>query len=195
VRQQDEKGKLGDAMRAWLKNPNDGAAADVIEADPLEVGSTRTRCVATLLSGGHADNALPQLATANINCRILPGVSPDAIRTELEKAVADPGVVVTRRDDNVSTPASPLRADVVGAFTDSIHAGFPNSKILPQMSAGATDGAKFRAVGIPVYGVDGAWGVSPDDERAHGRDERLPVKAFADDIAHWGRMLSRLAAQ
>ncbi|QJU58642.1 M20/M25/M40 family metallo-hydrolase [Sphingomonas sp. AP4-R1] len=195
VRQQDEKGALGDAMRAWLKNPNDGRAADVIEADPLEVGSTRTRCVATLLSGGHADNALPQLATANINCRILPGVSPDAIRAELEKVVADPGVAVTRRDDNVSTPASPLRADVVSAFTDSVHARFPHSKILPQMSAGATDGAKFRAVGIPVYGADGAWIVSPDDERAHGRDERLPVKAFADDIAHWDRMLSRLAAQ
>ncbi|PZU09558.1 M20/M25/M40 family metallo-hydrolase [Sphingomonas sp.] len=195
VRQQDEKGPLGDAMRAWLKDPKDGKAADLIEADPLEVGSTRTRCVATLLAGGHADNALPQLATANINCRILPGVSPDAIRDELEKVVADPGVVVTRRDDNVSTAASPLRPDVVGAFTDAVHARFPSAKIVPQMSAGATDGAKFRAVGIPIYGVDGAWIISPEDERAHGRDERLPVKAFADDIDHWHRMLSRLAAQ
>jgi acetylornithine deacetylase/succinyl-diaminopimelate desuccinylase-like protein len=195
VRQQDEKGPLGDAMRAWLKDPSDGKAADVIEADPLEVGSTRTRCVATLLSGGHADNALPQLATANINCRILPGVSPDAIKTELEAAIHDPGVAVTRADDNVGTAASPLRPDVVGAFTAAVHARFPTSKIVPQMSAGATDGAKFRAVGIPVYGVDGAWGISPEDERAHGRDERLPVKAFADDIAHWDGMLSRLAAQ
>ncbi|MDO6416926.1 M20/M25/M40 family metallo-hydrolase [Sphingomonas sp. BIUV-7] len=195
VRQQDEKGALGNAMRAWLKDPKDGKAADAIEADPLEVGSTRTRCVATLLSGGHADNALPQLATANINCRILPGVSPDAIRTELEAAIKDPGVVVTRRDDNATTAASPLRPDVVAAFTDAVHARFPASKIVPQMSAGATDGAKFRAVGIPIYGVDGAWIISPDDERAHGRDERLPVKAFADDIAHWDGMLSRLAAQ
>lgn len=195
VRQQDEKGPLGDAMRAWLKDPKDGKAADVIEADPLEVGSTRTRCVATLLSGGHADNALPQLATANINCRILPGVSPDAIKTELEAAVKDTGVVITRADDNVSTLASPLRPDVVGAFTDAVHALHPSSKIVPQMSAGATDGAKFRAVGIPIYGVDGAWGISPEDERAHGRDERLKVQAFADDIEHWSRMLTRLAAQ
>jgi acetylornithine deacetylase/succinyl-diaminopimelate desuccinylase-like protein len=195
VRQQDEKGPLGDAMRAWLKDPKDGKAADVIEADPLEVGSTRTRCVATLLSGGHADNALPQLATANINCRILPGVSPDAIKTELDAAVKDSGVVITRADDNVSTLASPLRPDVVTAFTDAVHALHPDSKIVPQMSAGATDGAKFRAVGIPIYGVDGAWGISPEDERAHGRDERLKVQAFADDIEHWSRMLTRLAAQ
>lgn len=193
MRQADEKGALGDAMRAWLNDPRDGKAADVIEASDLEVGSTRTRCVATLLSGGHADNALPQLATANINCRIMPGVSPDAVLKELQAAVADPGVVVTRADDNVSTPASPLRPDVVGAFAGAVHARFPKARIIPGMSAGATDGAKFRAVGIPVYGVDGAWIVSPDDERAHGRDERLPVKAFADDIDHWRMMLARLA--
>ena len=95
-RQKVEKGALGDAMRAWLKNPNNGAAADVIEADEGEIGVTRTRCVATRLSGGHADNALPQLASANINCRILPGVSPDAISAELEKIAADRSVVVTR---------------------------------------------------------------------------------------------------
>ena len=195
ARQADEKGTLGNAMRAWLKDPKDGKAADVIEADPLEIGSTRTRCVATLLSGGHADNALPQLATATVNCRILPGVSPDAIGRELQTLVADPGVVVTRLDHNASTSASPLRPDVVGAYTDAVHARFPTSKIIPQMSAGATDGAKFRAVGIPVYGVDGGWIVSPEDERAHGRDERLPVKAFADDILHWQAMLPRLAAQ
>jgi acetylornithine deacetylase/succinyl-diaminopimelate desuccinylase-like protein len=113
----------------------------------------------------------------------------------LQKLVADPDVAVTRLDSNESTSASPLRPDVVGAYTDAVHARFPTSKIIPQMSAGATDGAKFRAVGVPVYGVDGAWIVSPEDERAHGRDERLPVKAFADDILHWQAMLSRLAAQ
>lgn len=193
VRQEDEKGPLGNAMRAWLKDPKDGRAADAIEADPLEVGMTRTRCVATLLSGGHADNALPQLATATINCRIMPGVSPDAIRDELQALVQDPGVAVTRTDDNESTAASPLRPDVVGAFTAAVHARHTSSKIVPQMSAGATDGAKFRAVGIPVYGVDGAWIVSPEDERAHGRDERLPVKAFADDIGHWEQMMRQLA--
>jgi acetylornithine deacetylase/succinyl-diaminopimelate desuccinylase-like protein len=192
-RQKSEKGKLGDAMRAWLANPKDGRAADVIEADELEIGQTRTRCVATLLSGGHADNALPQLATANVNCRILPGVSPDAIRDELQRIVADPGVKVERRDDNVGAGASPLRPDVLKAYTDAVHRRHPGDPIIPQMSAGATDGRYFRAAGIPVYGVDGSWFVSPEDDRAHGRDERLPVQAFYEDIDHWVDMLTALA--
>jgi len=192
ARQKDEKGPLGDAMRAWLKDPKDGKAADFIEADAVEVGTTRTRCVATLLSGGHADNALPQLATANINCRIMPGVSPDAIRDELKTLIADPGVEVVRKDDNASSPASPLRPDVLTAYTEAVRARHPGSVIIPHMSTGATDGAKFRTVGIPVYGVDGAWIVTPEDERAHGLDERLPVQAFRDDIAHWTAMIGKL---
>src|SRR4029079_12156364 len=89
---------LGQAMRAWLANPNDGAAADAIEANPLEVGLTRTRCVATMLKGGHAPNALPQLAEANVNCRIMPGVEPKAVEAEL-KAIVGPGVEVTAAPD------------------------------------------------------------------------------------------------
>lgn len=193
ARQKSEKGKLGDAMRAWLADPKDGHAADAIEADELEIGQTRTRCVATLLSGGHADNALPQLATANVNCRILPGVSPNTIRDELQRIVADPGVTIERRDDNVSGDASPLRADVLKAYADAVHRRHPSDPIIPQMSAGATDGRFFRATGIPVYGVDGSWFVSPEDDRAHGRDERIPVEAFEQDLDHWVDMLSHLA--
>lgn len=192
-RAKQETGPLGDAMRRWVANPSDGAAADAIEASELEVGTTRTRCVATMLSGGHADNALPQLATARVNCRILPGVEPKVIEAELKK-IAGEGVEVKVADDpNVPTPVSPLRPDVVGAYTNSIHAMFPKAQIIPQMSTGATDGKEFRAVGIPVYGVDGSWIVSPDDERAHGRDERLPVKALDDDVDHWVRMITSLA--
>jgi acetylornithine deacetylase/succinyl-diaminopimelate desuccinylase-like protein len=192
-RQKTEKGPLGDAMRAWLKNPADGKAADVIEADPGEVGLTRTRCVATRLFGGHADNALPQLATATVNCRILPGVDPDAIRDELEKLVADPGVAVTRNDDHETAVASPLRTDVMEAYTAAVRALHPDAPVMPEMSAGASDARPFRVAGIPVYGVDGSWGVIPDDMRAHGRDERLPVKALADDVQHWVLMIKRLA--
>jgi acetylornithine deacetylase/succinyl-diaminopimelate desuccinylase-like protein len=192
-RAKQEKGALGDAMRAWLANPDDGAAADAIEANELEVGTTRTRCVATMLSGGHADNALPQIATGRVNCRIMPGVEPKAIEAELKRMVG-PGVAVTVADDpNVPTPVSPLRPDVVGAYTASVHAMFPDAQIIPQMSTGATDGKEFRAVGIPTYGVDGSWIISPDDERAHGRDERLPVKALDDDVDHWARMVAALA--
>ena len=192
VRQRSESGALGDAMRAWLKNPDDGAAADAVEADPGEVGLTRTRCVATMLAGGHAPNALPQTARATVNCRILPGVSPDAIRNELQRIAGD-RVEVTRLDHEVSSPDSPLRPDVLKAFTDSVHAMYPDSPIVPTMSAGASDGRLFRIHGIPVYGVEGSWGLVPDDLRAHGRDERLPVKALYDDVDHWVRMVKALA--
>jgi acetylornithine deacetylase/succinyl-diaminopimelate desuccinylase-like protein len=192
-REKVEKGALGDAMRAWLRNPKDGRAADAIEADEGETGITRTRCVATRLFGGHADNALPQLATATVNCRIMPGVSPDAIRDELEKIVGDRQVKVTRNDAQVSSLDSPLRPDVVGAFTEAVRKRHPNAPVFPEMSTGASDGRPFRVIGIPIYGVDGAWGIVPDDLRAHGRDERLPVKALDDDVDHWVSMLGKLA--
>ena len=191
-RQKGETGALGDAMRAWLTNAADGAAADAIEADLGEVGLTRTRCVATMLTGGHAPNALPQLARATVNCRILPGVSPDAIRDELQR-MAGAKVEVARLDEAVSSLDSPLRPDILKAYTDSVRTMFPNAPVMPEMSTGASDARPFREHGIPVYGVDGSWGVVPDDMRAHGRDERLPVKALGDDVDHWVRMLKTLA--
>ena len=184
---------LGQAMRAWLANPNDGAAADAIEANPLEVGVTRTRCVATMLKGGHADNALPQLAEATVNCRILPGVEPKVVEAELQKMVGPNIEVSPLGDIGRPTPASPLRPDVVNAYTKAVHARFPHAEIIPQMSTGATDGLEFRARGIPVYGVDGQWGISPDDERAHGKDERIPVQSLWDNILHWESMVRDLA--
>ncbi|MEA3060923.1 MAG: hypothetical protein QOJ94_704 [Sphingomonadales bacterium] len=195
VREKSERGPLGDAMRRWLANPNDGAAADFIEADPGEVGLTRTRCVATRLEGGHADNALPQLARATINCRIMPGTEPAAIRDELERVVADANVKVERTDNQAMSLASPLRPDVVAAYTAAVHKRHPDSPIMPEMSTGASDARPFRVAGIPVYGVDGSWGVIPDDLRAHGRDERLPVKAFYEDVDHWVDMLTLLAGK
>lgn len=192
ARATQEKGALGDAMRRWLKDENDGAAADAIEADPTEVGGTRTRCVATRLEGGHADNALPQMARATVNCRILPGIPAKDVQAELQAAVGE-GVAVTPIGESTASPASPLRADVVKAYTDAVHARHPGALIIPQMSAGATDGLYFRATGIPVYGVDGTWIVIPEDERAHGRDERIPVKSFNENLDHWHDMLAKLA--
>jgi acetylornithine deacetylase/succinyl-diaminopimelate desuccinylase-like protein len=194
-REKGEKGPLGDAMRAWLKDPNNGEAADLIEADEGEVGLTRTRCVATRLEGGHADNALPQLARATVNCRIMPGVEPAAIRDELERMVNDPEVKVERTDDQAMSLASPLRPDVTAAYTAAVRARHPNAPVMPEMSTGASDARPFRVAGIPVYGVDGSWGIVPDDLRAHGRDERLPVKALYDDVDHWTDMLKALAGK
>ena len=191
--EQEGPSALGNAMRAWLSNPNDGAAADAIEANPLEVGLTRTRCVATMLKGGHADNALPQLAEATVNCRIFPGVQPTAVQAELQSVVGSNVEVTPLADIGHPTPVSPLRPDIVNAYTKAVHARFPDQPIIPQMSTGATDGLEFRARGIPVYGVDGQWGVSPDDERAHGKDERIPVQSLWDNVMHWESMMRDLA--
>lgn len=194
-REKLEKGPLGDAMRRWLANPNDGEAADFIEASESEVGLTRTRCVPTRLFAGHADNALPQLATAMINCRIFPGVDPNAIRAELERVVADPEVKVTRNDDNPASLASPLRPDVTAAYTRAVHALHPNQPVFPEMSTGASDARPFRVAGIPVYGVNGGWTVTPIDNRAHGKDERLPVQSLYDNVVHWQMLLQDLAGK
>ncbi len=194
---QEGDSPLGQAIRRWLANPNDGAAADEIEANPLEVGLTRTRCVATMLEGGHADNALPQMAKATVNCRIMPGVDPKDVQSEIQQFVGPKVEVVP--DPNYlgqSTPPSPLRPDVLKAVTDAIQTIHgPAMRVYPLMSTGASDGSFFRAKGIPVYDVDGSWGISPDDERAHGLDERIPVRAMYDDVVHWETIIRELAGR
>src|SRR5438270_7264170 len=190
-----DKGPLGAAMGRWLANPNDGEAADLIEASESEVGLTRTRCVPTRLFGGHADNALPQLATAMINCRIFPGEDPNAVKAELERIVNDPTVVVTRNDNYVASLASPLRPDVTAAFTHAVQALHPAIPIFPEMSTGASDARPFRVAGIPVYGTNGAWVQVPTDFRAHGKDERIPAQSLYDNVVHWQLMLRDLAGK
>lgn len=183
------------ALARWVANPNDGEAADAIEADENYVGLTRTRCVATRLFGGHANNALPQLAQATINCRILPGVSPDAVRDELVRIVADKNIAVTRLDDNPASLASPIRADVTAAYTKAVTTIHPGMPVVPEMSTGASDARPFRVAGVPVYGVGGTWVRVPVDLRAHGKDERLPVKALDDGVMHWKIMLREMAGR
>ncbi|MEP6983001.1 MAG: M20/M25/M40 family metallo-hydrolase [Sphingomicrobium sp.] len=193
---QEGDSALGRAMRAWLANANDGAAADLVEASPIDVGLTRTRCVATMLSGGHADNALPQSATATVNCRIMPGVEPKDVQAEIQRTVGPKVEVVP--DPNyigVPTPASPLRSEVLAAVTSAIHPVVdPRMEVYPVMAAGASDGSFFRAQGIPVYDVDGSWGITPIDDRAHGLDERVPVRAMYDDVVYWEKLIRGLAS-
>src|SRR3954468_12275552 len=193
---QEGSSPLGQAMRRWLANPKDGAAADIVESSALDVGLTRTRCVATMLSGGHADNALPQSATATVNCRIFPGVEPKAVQAELQQLVgANVEVKPDPNYEGVPTPASPLRPDVLKAVTAAIQRFHgPEMHVFPVMAAGASDGSFFRAQGIPVYDVDGSWGISPLDDRAHGLDERLPVRAMYDDVLHWEMIFKALAS-
>jgi len=198
VRAKQEGGSaLGKAISAWLANEQDGTAADAVEANELETGLTRTRCVATELEGGHADNALPQMARATVNCRIMPGVSPDTIEAEL-KGVVGAGVEVTKNPNYLGrpTPVSPQRAEITKAYQDAVRAlDGPNVPIVALMSTGATDGAFFREAGMPVYGVDGSWVISPEDERAHGLDERMPVRAVYDNVLFWEMVLKELAGR
>jgi acetylornithine deacetylase/succinyl-diaminopimelate desuccinylase-like protein len=196
-RSKDEKGPLGDAMRRWLANPADGEAADVIENSEIEVGKTRTRCVATMLSAGHADNALPQSAKATVNCRIMPGVEPKVVEAELEKAVG-PNVEVTPDPTFIGkpTPVFPIRPEVLAAYTKAVQQLHgPGMRVVPTMTTGTTDASFFRAAGIPVYGADGGWIISPDDERSHGLDERLPARAAYDNVVHWETMIRELAGR
>jgi acetylornithine deacetylase/succinyl-diaminopimelate desuccinylase-like protein len=148
-----------------------------------------------MLQGGHADNALPQSATATVNCRIFPGVQPTAVQAELQKLVG-PKVEVKPDPEFIGqpTPASPLRPDVVSAVTAAIQKlDGPEMTVYPLMSTGASDGSFFRAQGIPVYDIDGSWGISPLDDRAHGLDERIPVRAFYDDVVYWQMIFRSLA--
>jgi acetylornithine deacetylase/succinyl-diaminopimelate desuccinylase-like protein len=188
----DPRPNLTAAITNWLGG--DEAAADTVEMDETYAGLTRTRCVATRLFGGHADNALPQLATAMVNCRIFPGIDPNATLAELQKIAGD-GVKVTRNDDYVASLISPLRPDVVAAFTKAVQTLHPGMPVSPEMSTGASDARPFRVAGIPVYGVSGEWVRVPIDMRAHGKDERLPVKALDDGVKHWMILVQEMAGK
>lgn len=193
VRQTTAPPPLADAIGRWLANPDDGAAADAIEATTSEIGLTRTRCVATMMKSGHASNMLPELATALVNCRLFPEASPDAVRDELEATVADAEVVVTRNDSYPATGMSPLRADVTAAFTKAVHAVHPGMPVAPTIVTGATDARTFRRIGIPVYTVSAQWLRVPSDMRVNHADERIPVQSLYDGVRHWKIMLGELA--
>jgi acetylornithine deacetylase/succinyl-diaminopimelate desuccinylase-like protein len=137
----------------------------------------RTTCVATQLEGGHAINALPQLAAANINCRVLPEDSVDYVQSTLKRIVADDQVSINILGEVNKAPASPLNSEIVGAMTTATQELWPGVPVVPIMVPYATDGAYLRAAGIPTYGIQGFF-MDRDDIRFHGRDERLLVTSF-----------------
>jgi acetylornithine deacetylase/succinyl-diaminopimelate desuccinylase-like protein len=157
------------------------------------VGQIRTTCVATTVNAGHAPNALPQRATANVNCRIFPGVTVAAVQQELARVISDPSAKITLSDDdNPFADASPLRPDVMKAVTKAVKARYPKLEITPSMSAGATDSLIFRAAGMPSYGVSGLFQRS-EDSFAHGLNERIPVAEIAPALAHWRTLITELS--
>ncbi|HYD87650.1 MAG TPA: M20/M25/M40 family metallo-hydrolase [Vitreimonas sp.] len=181
------------AMRRFAERPGDRVAARTLSQNPNISTLLRTTCVATMLTGGHAENALPQTASATVNCRIFPGVPVADVQNEL-RAIAGPNVEVAPLGPANFSDASPLRSDVMEATTRAVHASHPGVLITPFMSAGATDGLFFRAAGIPTYGV-GAIFIGDEDDFAHGLNERVPVESFYQGLTHWRVLLTELAGR
>jgi acetylornithine deacetylase/succinyl-diaminopimelate desuccinylase-like protein len=187
-----DNGQYGELVKRFLANPKDRETADLLEG--LDPGSTRTRCVATMLSGGHAPNALPQKAEATVNCRIFPGVKIEEVRLQLQ-ALAGPDVTVSAIEGSQTpeTAPTPLREDVTEAFRAAIATRFKDAPVVPFQSAGATDGAFLRSQGMPVYGFGGYWGIIGEKEGAHGLDERVWAEGFHGQVPIWMEMLRRVA--
>ena len=171
----------------------DSAAVSRLSRIPYYNSLMRTTCVATRLFAGHADNALPQLARATINCRLLPDASPDSVQAMLTRVIGDTAVKVSPLAPPTPSPASPLRPDIMGPIERLAKEMWPQVAIVPEMSTGATDGLYVRNAGIPVYGVSAVFELV-DDIRAHGRDERIGVKAYHDAATFWYRLVKTLGS-
>src|SRR4029077_15316035 len=187
--------KLAADMRAVARATPDAAAAARLSASlPYYNAMMRTTCVATKLLGGHATNALPQMASANVNCRILPGVSPASVKDKLIEVLADPKIAVAFVDEAHPSKPSPLRCAVMNVVETLTKQMSPGAIVVPVMSTGATDGLYLRNGEIPTYGVDGTFG-DIDDVRAHGRDERIGVKQFYEGLEFQYRLIKALASR
>jgi len=152
----------------------------------------RTTCVPTIVEAGHAVNALPQRARANVNCRILPGKDPKAVQATLIRVLADPLIKVTQDGEIDAAGPSALTPEILQPIVEVTKAMWPGVDIVPAMSTGATDGRYFRAAGVPCFGVSGLFG-DMDDVRAHGRDERMGVKQLAEGDLFLRRLVARLS--
>jgi acetylornithine deacetylase/succinyl-diaminopimelate desuccinylase-like protein len=185
-------GELGAAMLAFANDPADEAAAERLSRESSYVGTTRTTCVVTMLKAGHAENALPQSATATVNCRIFPGVPVSEIEATLKQVVANDAVAFKQTYEAVESPISELREDVVDAVSEAVEQRYPEVQILAYMESGGTDGMHFRRAGIPTWAVSGIF-MNPDEMYAHGLNERVPIKAFYDALDHWSIIIRKLA--
>ncbi|MES2301503.1 MAG: M20/M25/M40 family metallo-hydrolase [Pseudomonadota bacterium] len=188
-----EKPEIAAAMRAFAANPADEAALATLRADPSMVGKVGTTCVPTMLGGGHAENALPQRAWANINCRIFPGHSKEAIMAELGQVVSDPAVKITDVTlGSVASPASPLRADLMSAVTKAMAKSYPGVPLIPSQASGASDSMWFRAVGVPSYGLSPSFSKDSEDF-SHGLNERTRLSNIRPGITYYLSLITDLS--
>ncbi|HEX7088519.1 MAG TPA: M20/M25/M40 family metallo-hydrolase [Longimicrobiales bacterium] len=184
--------ELADAMRRLLADETDTMAIRVLSADDRLNAMLRTTCVATMLSGGHAPNALPQRARANVNCRLLPDEDPAEVQRTLERVAAVPTLRITPVDEAKDSPPSPLTEEVLGAIERVTAELWPGVPVVPTMSTGATDGLYLRNAGIPVYGVSGLF---YGETFAHGMNERIPVEAFYEGQEFLYRLVKLLSSR
>jgi acetylornithine deacetylase/succinyl-diaminopimelate desuccinylase-like protein len=187
-----EHGQLAADMKAVLAAQPDPAAVARLSAVPLYNAELRTTCVATRLDAGHADNALPQLARATVNCRLVPGDKVDAVQAAIVKTIGDPSVAVASVDRDVASDPSPIDKQLVAAAEQLTAKFWPGIPVIPSMSAGATDGRFLRNAGIPTYGHTGLAG-NILDVRAHGKDERVSIKAFDTGVEYLYELVTLLA--
>jgi acetylornithine deacetylase/succinyl-diaminopimelate desuccinylase-like protein len=198
-----ETGQEAADMRAILNNPPDPAAAARLSQDPLYNSTLRTTCVATRLDAGHANNALPQSAQANVNCRILPGHRREEVWQTLIRVVADSkvdvafggqsGRVLDSAPNGQALPPVKLRPDVMQTLDKIAGELWPGTPVIPTMSTGASDGIYTNAAGMPTYGISGV-AIDTNDVRAHGRDERLRVESFYQGVDFYYRYLKVLTS-
>ena len=188
-------------MRAILATPPDPKAVERLSQDTHSNSIMRTTCVATMLSGGHAPNALPGRAEANVNCRIFPGHSQEEIRLQLVKLFNDPKLTVRYRGDNgdlmehgsdrKAMAPPPLRDDVMNSLRSVAGKLWPGAAVLPVMEAGASDSIHTMNAGIPSYGISGI-AIARDDDREHGRDERVKIDAYYTGVEFYYLFLKAL---
>ena len=175
-------------MRAVAQDPPDLAAADRLSKDPYYNAQLRTTCVATLITGGHAENALPQRAKATIQCRMMPGDTEAGVQAQLSKTLADPAIHLTLDAPPIVSPESAPTPQIMKTVADLAHSMWPGVPIVPTMATGFSDDRRTRNAGIPSYDVNGTW-MEAGENRAHGRDERIGVKAFDENVEFTYRLL------
>jgi acetylornithine deacetylase/succinyl-diaminopimelate desuccinylase-like protein len=189
-----EQGQLAADMKAVTLATPDPAAVARLSATPVYNAQLRTTCVATMLEGGHAVNALPQVARATVNCRVLPGEPVEDVRATLTRVIGDDQVSVTQTAPHTLSPPSTITPELAAAV-DKVSAEFwPGIPVVPIMTAGATDGSFLRNAGIPTYGHSGLF-VDIFDNRLHGKDERIGVQAFYDGQEYLYRLVKVLSSR
>ena len=192
---QSVPGELGGAMRTFAKDPENAEAVAVLQSNPETVGTLGTTCVATMLRAGHAENALPQSATATVNCRIFPGEGAAATEAALREVVGNDGIAFKLLTDVTESPESQLRDDVHAALSKSLRQRWGRDiPIIPYMESGGTDGMHYRTLGYQTVAISGG-GSRPQDMFAHGLNERAYVDAFLNGLDHWYIMLKELAGE